>query len=334
MGSLLEIENLNVAFTKKGRHINALNSLNLQLDSGRVLAVVGESGSGKTTLAMSILGLLDRENLSGFAGRILYKDTDLTRISPKEMNKIRGAEISMIFQEPQYALNPAVSIGRQIEELLIVHKIGSKAGRRRHVYEIMEAVGLPDPPRYYNFSPSQLSGGMKQRVVIAMAMVCGPSIIIADEPTTALDVTTQAQILSLLKTLKSGKSLSIILITHDLGVVAELADYIAVVYRGNLLEYGSVRDVLKFPCHPYTLGLMKCIPYTDQKQERLYTIPRPESYALKENQKGCSFYPRCTMGQQACMEVFPEMIDTGGRHLTRCPFWEDTKLNFGEDTKL
>lgn len=334
MGSLLEIENLNVSFTKKGRHINALNSLNLQLDSGRILAVVGESGSGKTTLAMSILGLLDKENLSGFAGRILYKGADLTGMSSKEMNKIRGAEISMIFQEPQYALNPAVSIGRQIEELLTVHKIGSKAGRKKRVYEIMEAVGLPDPPKYYSFGPSQLSGGMKQRVVIAMAMVCGPSIIIADEPTTALDVTTQAQILSLLKTMKAGKSLSIILITHDLGVVAELADYIAVVYRGNLLEYGNVRDVLKSPCHPYTLGLIKCIPYADQKQERLYTIPKPESFALTEGQKGCSFYPRCAMRQQACTETSPEMIDTGIGHLTRCPFWENAKLNFGEDIKL
>lgn len=330
MGSLLEIEKLNVSFTKKGRHINALNGLDLRLDAGSVLAVVGESGSGKTTLAMSILGLLDRETLSGFSGRILYKGTDLTGKSSKEMNKIRGSEISMIFQEPQYALNPAVNIGRQIEELLIVHKKVGKADRRKRVYEIMEGVGLPDPPKYYNFRPSQLSGGMKQRAVIAMAMVCEPSIIIADEPTTALDVTTQAQILSLLKNLKAGKNISIILITHDLGVVAELADCIAVVYLGNLLEYGSVGDVLKDPRHPYTLGLLKCIPYADQKQERLYTIPRPELNASGNMQKGCSFYPRCAMRQQQCSESIPELLDAGSHHLARCPLWADVKTKSGE----
>lgn len=326
MNKLLDIKELEVSFIENRRKVNILDGVDLSIDRGQVVAVVGESGSGKTTMAMSIMGLLNNEGGLRREGKILFEGDDLLRKNSKEMNAIRGKHIGMIFQEPLTALNPEMTIGEQIGELLEIHGCSDKAEKRDMVMKVMEDVGLPNPGNLYYYYPSQLSGGMKQRVIIAMSIVCGPKLVIADEPTTALDVTTQAQILSLLKDLKKRKGLSMLFITHDLGVVAEMADQVTVMYCGTVVEYGSVGDIFQNPCHPYASGLMKCMPYVDTRQDYLYTIPGGLPSPVNRPTKGCVFYYRCSIHKDECQEWKPCMFDAGAGHRTRCLRWKEFAL--------
>jgi oligopeptide/dipeptide ABC transporter ATP-binding protein len=322
MGNLLEIHDLNVSFKVDRNIIDVLTGVNLKIESGEIVALVGESGSGKTTTAMMIMGLLRMYPNLIKSGRIDFQGKDLIRLPERDMHHLRGGSIGMVFQEPLSALNPAMSVGEQIEETLMLHGWKDRAQRRKRVLEVMREVGLPNPEAVYTMLPRQLSGGMKQRVVIAMAVSCRPDLIIADEPTTALDVTTQAQILSLLRKLKKEYNLSVILITHDLGVVAEMADKVAVMYGGLVLEQAPVREIFSRPSHPYTAGLMKCIPYVGRKIDKLYAIPGSVPHASR-SMSGCIFYPRCDIKSEGCNTSRPELYEISESHTSRCMRWKE-----------
>lgn len=289
---LLKVENLHVHFKTEDGIIKAVNGVNFELFSGETLAIVGESGSGKTVTALSTIRLLD-ENGWISEGKIRYKDIDVLALSDNQLRKIRGKEISMIFQEPMTALNPVFTIGDQIIESLELHLDMGKQEARNRAIELLTKVGIPEPERRIDQYPHELSGGMRQRAMIAMALSCNPSILIADEPTTALDVTIQAQILELMKELQKEFQMSIIFITHDLGVVAEMADRAIVMYGGEVVESADIITIFKKPRHPYTWGgLMNSIPRIDRDEERLLSIPGVVPNPLNFP-KGCKFSNRC-----------------------------------------
>lgn len=315
--TVLEVKGLKTYFYTDEGVLPGVDGLDFVLEKGKVLAIVGESGCGKSVTSLSILRIVQSPPGRIIDGQILYNKTDFLKLSEHEMRKIRGNDISMIFQEPMTSLNPVFTVGRQIMESIILHqKLDKKAARTRAI-EMLTLVGIPTPERVVDEYPHQLSGGMRQRVMIAMALACNPKILIADEPTTALDVTIQAQILRLISDLKDKMNTSVILITHDLGVVAEIANDVMVMYAGEAVEYGDVHDLYKKPLHPYTEGLLKSVPVLGRKTDTLYsipgTVPSPKDYP-----KGCRFAPRCSYCTDRCLKEHPPLFEMADGRKSRC----------------
>lgn len=318
MKKILEIKNLETAFRIKDDYFNAVDNVSLDLHSNEVLAIVGESGCGKSTLATTVMGL-HNENLTKSTGEIIYDGKNLLELSEDELNKIRTKEIGMIFQDPLSSLNPLQKIGKQIEEALVYHTELKKEEREARVIELLTQVGIPNPQRCAKQYPHELSGGMRQRVMIAMALSCKPNIIIADEPTTALDVTIQAQILDLLKQLQEEMHAGVILITHDLGVVAEMADRVAVLYAGEVVELGTAEQVFQNPQHPYTRSLLRSIPQLDgDGNEDLYAIEGMVPSIKNLDRTGCRFAPRVPWLKEEAHEEKPSLHEVEAGHFVRC----------------
>ena len=322
---LLEVRNLKTYFYTEDGVVRAVDGVNFEVYPGEVLGIVGESGCGKSVTSLSIMRLVSAPGKIA-EGEVLLDGENLLDLSEEEMTKIRGNRISMIFQQPQSALNPVFQVSDQIAEVLNIHKdFGKEAGQQRAV-ELLKMVGIPDPERRAEAYPHELSGGMAQRVMIAMALACVPELLIADEPTTALDVTIQAQILDLMRELRQKMGTSVILITHDLGVVAELAERVAVMYAGEVVEQAEVNDLFEQPLHPYTQGLIGSIPILGQIKERLAVIPGsvPNLINLPP---GCRFAPRCAsrekFGLTICTDVKPELKEAAPDHLVRCWLYHD-----------
>ncbi|MER2036636.1 MAG: ABC transporter ATP-binding protein [Solibacillus sp.] len=318
---LLTIRNLRTSFRIKDTFYPAVDNVSLTLRKNEILAIVGESGCGKSTLATSIVGLHNSINTK-VEGEILYNDQNLANLTEEQFNKLRGNDIGFIFQDPLSALNPLMRIGEQIEEGLIYHSKLNKQEREKRVIELLDQVGIPNPPRVAKQFPHQLSGGMRQRVMIAIALSGKPAIIIADEPTTALDVTIQAQILDLLKSLQDEIQSGIILITHDLGVVAEVADRVAVMYAGQVIEEAPVVELFRNPKHPYTRSLLKSIPQTNSENESLEVIQGMVPSLTKLPREGCRFASRIPWMDASVHEANPELHEVGPGHLVRCTCWE------------
>lgn len=319
---ILDVKDLVVQFNTDRGVITAVNGVNLEVYKGKTLGVVGESGSGKSVTALSIMGLIPNPPGKIANGSIKYRGEELTTIAQTDMRKIRGNKISMIFQEPMTSLNPVFTVGNQIEEVLKLHQTElDKEARRKKAIEMLTLVGIPAPEKRVKEYPHQLSGGMRQRVMIAMALSCEPDILIADEPTTALDVTIQAQILELMKKLQDELGMAIIMITHDLGVVAETCDDVAVMYCGKIVEKGDVRTIFRQPQHPYTVGLLHSIPSYDsttgENKGRLSTIEGmvPSLFDLP---KGCSFQDRCGHVSEACKQEEPKLEQLHEGHEVSC----------------
>ena len=314
--ALLELKDLHTFFRTKKGIVKAVNGVSYSVETGRTLGVVGESGSGKSVSAMSILQLLDGNGYID-SGEILFEGRDLTKLTEKEMYSVRGNDISVIFQEPMTSLNPVFTVSRQVSEPFIIHQGMTKKQAAAKVIEMLADVKIPNPHIVAKQYPHQLSGGMRQRVMIAMALSCNPKLLICDEPTTALDVTIQAQILDLINELKEKLGTSVMMITHDLGVIAEVADDVMVMYAGKVVEYGSADDIFESPKHPYTSGLMNCIPkLTDEDHTRLDVI-KGMVPSFDQMPKGCAFCPRCSEAKDICRERMPELMDVNG-HKVRC----------------
>jgi oligopeptide/dipeptide ABC transporter ATP-binding protein len=315
MDPLLRVEQLTTVFDLPSGVVPAVNDVSFDIQHGETLGIVGESGSGKSVTAFSIMRLVQAPGrIAG--GAIYFKGRNLLELSERDMQRVRGAEISLIFQEPMTALNPVFTIGDQLCETLLVHGKTTRREARARAVELLQAVRIPDAAARVNDYPHQLSGGMRQRVLIAMALACKPALVIADEPTTALDVTIQAQILDLLRDMKAAFNLSLMLITHDLGVIAETADRVAVMYAGRIVEQGAVRDVFRQPQHPYTRGLLASIP-GGARGSRLRAIEGtvPMLGALPP---GCAFNPRCPDRIDVCAQSAPDDIATGEGHTAKC----------------
>jgi len=313
---LLRVSDLQTHFFTDAGVVRAVDGVSFDVYAGQTLAVVGESGSGKSVSALSILRLVPEPPGRIVGGSVFFKGRNLLEASAREVRSIRGKEISMIFQEPMTSLNPVFTCGEQIIETLVVHeKIGRRAARQRAI-EMLDLVGIPSPAQRVDEYPHQMSGGMRQRVMIAMALACHPAVLIADEPTTALDVTIQAQILELLRRLQREMGMAVILITHDLGVVAETADHVAVMYAGRVVEYCDVRSAFRKPLHPYTAGLQASLPRLDATLDRLRVIPgsvpNPARFPV-----GCRFHPRCPVAQNRCLND-PDLVAIEAGHLSRC----------------
>ena len=312
---LLSVKNLNVEYSSGGDIIHAVNGVSFDLEKGQTLGLVGETGAGKTTVAKSIIRVLQTPPAKIAGGEIYFKGEDLIQKTNDEMTDIRGREISMIFQDPMTALNPTMTIGNQIAESILRHTNLSAAEAKIKALEMLDKVGIHQG-RYNNF-PYQFSGGMKQRVVIAMALVFAPELLLADEPTTALDVTIQAQILETIRGFKEGSEMSMILITHDLGIVAENCDMVAIIYAGQILEYGTKVDIFKHPTHPYTKGLFASLPSAAKGKRRLQPIhgfpPDPRDLPL-----GCSFAPRCPYATDECRQAPIADVRLSDTHICKC----------------
>ena len=317
---LLEVSGLKTYFQDRKGQVPAVDGVDFILRKGETLGVVGESGCGKSVTSMSILHLLPPKGRI-VDGTIRFKGRDITHLPPAEMAKLRGKEIAMIFQEPMTSLNPVYTVGYQISEMILRHEKVSKKEARARAIEMLRLVNIPAPEKRIDEYPHELSGGMRQRVMIAMALSCNPELLIADEPTTALDVTIQAQILDLMRTLKQTLNTSIMMITHDLGVVAEMSDYVLVMYAGMVMEYSDVRSLFADPLHPYTQGLLKALPRMGESQEKLYVIDGvvPSLYELPT---GCRFWPRCAYATERCKHEIPALYEVEGRKI-RCFRYEN-----------
>ena len=319
---LLEIKNLSTSFRIKDTYYRAVDNVSLTLRKNEILAIVGESGCGKSTLATSIVGL-HNSITTKVEGEIIYNNQNLVNLTDEQFNKLRGNDIGFIFQDPLSALNPLMRIGEQIEEGLIYHTKLTKQERQKRVLELIDQVGIPNVERVARQFPHQLSGGMRQRVMIAIALSGKPAIIIADEPTTALDVTIQAQILDLLKSLQDEIQSGIILITHDLGVVAEIADRVAVMYAGQVIEEASVVELFRNPKHPYTRSLLKSIPQTNSENEELEVIQGMVPSLMNLPREGCRFSPRIPWIPASVHEASPQLHEISPGHLVRCTCWKE-----------
>jgi oligopeptide/dipeptide ABC transporter ATP-binding protein len=324
--TLLKIENLWVEFhTVEGVH-QAVRGSTWEIAAGESLGIVGESGSGKSVTALSIMGLIPNPPGKITEGRILFEGRDLLRLEPHELNDIRGNEISMVFQEPMTSLNPIHSCGKQVMETLILHKGDTKDTASARALELLDMVGIPMPEQRLKAYPHQLSGGMRQRVMIAIALACQPKLLIADEPTTALDVTIQAQILELMKDLRREINTSILMITHNIGIIAELCSRVIVMYAGQVVEISPVRELLRLPMHPYSEGLINSMPTINRGKKQLFsiegTVPSPFNMP-----PGCSFAPRCKYAKDICYQECPSLTDLGNRRTTRC--WYYGEMNKG-----
>jgi oligopeptide/dipeptide ABC transporter ATP-binding protein len=315
--NLLEVRGLRTYFASERGEVRAVDGVDLELERGRTLGIVGESGCGKSVTALSIMGLVPQPPGRIAGGEVLLEGEDLLKAPPRRMRELRGDQLSMIFQEPMTSLNPAFPVGEQIAEALLRHRSISKEEARSSSIEMLRRVRIPTPERRALDYPHQLSGGMRQRVMIAMALACNPKLLIADEPTTALDVTIQAQILELMRALRAELGTAIILITHDLGVIAELADDVAVMYAGKVIERCAAGRLFAEPQHPYTVGLLGSIPRLHLEQERLSAIEGfvPDAAAFPQ---GCRFHPRCPFAVEKCRAEIPPLLPMGNSHYAAC----------------
>ena len=315
MSKLLEINNLTVHYETVDGIVHAVEGLNLSLDKGQTLGLVGETGAGKTSTMKAIMRILPQPPAKVKGGKIFFQGENLLEKSEANMRKIRGKKISMIFQDPMTSLNPIMTVGHQIAEVVHIHSSVTKRQAQDLAAKMLETVGIK-AERATDY-PHQFSGGMKQRVVIAMALACNPDLLIADEPTTALDVTIQAQVLALMKKLKTERNMAMILITHDLGIVAENCDSVAIMYAGEIVEYGSLTDIFKDARHPYTKGLFACIPDLDSDEDMLTPIPglMPDPSNLP---KGCNFCPRCSVSRKCCQDHDAELVEVTPGHFVKC----------------
>lgn len=330
--TVLEVNSLQTTFFTDGGEIPAVDHVDFHIKEGEILGIVGESGCGKSVTSLSVMGLVPNPPGKVVGGEVLYKGKNLLDMSDKQMRQIRGNEIAMIFQEPMTSLNPVFTIGSQMVEAILIHqkKMSKKQAKERAI-ELLTLVGLARAKEMMHEYPHQLSGGMRQRVMIAMALVCDPEVLIADEPTTALDVTTQAQILKLMKSLNERLQTAIMLITHDLGVVAETCERIIVMYAGQVIEEASVQTIFDNPQHPYTQGLIKSVPDIRRKEERLHSItgnvPVPGSV-----KKGCKFAARCAFAFDRCHVEDPELYHTSETQKTRCFLYDKEGVEKNETT--
>ncbi|MCW5851914.1 MAG: ABC transporter ATP-binding protein [Anaerolineae bacterium] len=326
MGTLLDVKNLNTRFYTQDGVVNAVNDVSFTLDEGETLAVVGESGSGKSVTMLSVMRLIASPPGRITSGEIMFDGRDLLKLDDDEIRQIRGNRIAMIFQDPMTSLNPVLTINQQISEVLQLHLGMDKAAAKRRAIELLEKVNIPEAARRVDDYPHQFSGGMRQRVMIAMMLAANPQLLIADEPTTALDVTISAQILDLVKRLKKEVGMAVIWITHDLGVVAGMADRVIVMYAGRIVEQAPVGELYASPRHPYALGLLKSIPRLDEiRKEKLEPIEGlpPD---LINYPTGCPFAPRCPYAIQKCLEERPPLAPTTStKHLSACWRWQDVK---------
>lgn len=311
----LSVKDLNVVYHSDGAVVHAVNGVSFELKRGQSIGLVGETGAGKTTIAKAILGILPEMNSKVESGEIWLDGEDLLTMTEKKMLKVRGHKIAMVFQDPMTALNPVMRVGSQIAEAIRLHNDVSKKEAMGRAEKMLEMVGIP-ASRYREY-PHQFSGGMKQRVVIAMALACNPELLLADEPTTALDVTIQAQVLEMVSDLKKKQNTSMVMITHDLGIVAEVCDTVAVIYAGQLVEYGKKEDIFDQPSHPYTLGLFGAIPSISGEADRLKPVDGlpPDPTDLP---KGCHFSPRCPYATERCRTFKPALTEIGAGHTCRC----------------
>ncbi|MFF5848212.1 ABC transporter ATP-binding protein [[Kitasatospora] papulosa] len=320
---LLEVRDLHVEFHTRDGVAKAVNGVNYSVAEGETLAVLGESGSGKSVTAQAVMGILDMPPGRISGGEILFKDRDLLKLKADERRRIRGQEMAMIFQDALSSLNPVLSVGQQLGEMFVVHRGMSRGDARAKAIELMDRVRIPAARERVGDFPHQFSGGMRQRIMIAMAMALEPSLIIADEPTTALDVTVQAQVMDLLAELQHELNMGLILITHDLGVVADVADKIAVMYAGRIVETSPVHEIYQAPAHPYTKGLLRSIPRLDQKGQELYAIKGLPPNLL-HIPPGCAFHPRCPMAQAVCRTDVPPLYTVDEERRSACHFWKET----------
>jgi len=314
---LLEIQELSVRFQTEDGVARAVDGVSFDVGQSETFCLVGESGCGKSVTALSIMGLIPSPAGEIVSGRILFEGDDVLLLSPRQMRAMRGSRLSMVFQEPMTSLNPVLTVGYQVVESLRVHQGVRRHDARVQAADILDRVGIPDARQCMRMYPHQMSGGMQQRVMIAMALACRPSMLIADEPTTALDVTIQAQILDLLRNLQRSLGMSVLLITHDLGVVAELGDQVGVMYAGSIVECGDVMTVFRRPLHPYTIGLLMSRPVIGSGKSRLNVIPGhvPDPHS---HPSGCRFHPRCSMAVPACSRIVPELREFGAEHRAAC----------------
>jgi len=318
---LLIVRNLKTYFYTEDGVVKAVDGVDFEVYEGETLGIVGESGCGKSVTSLSIMRLLDEKGRI-VDGEVIFRGKNLLELPEDEMRRIRGNEIAMIFQEPMVALNPVYTIGDQIIEAITLHQNVDEHEARKMAIDLLRKVGIPEPEKRIDEYPHQLSGGMRQRAMIAMALSCRPSLLIADEPTTALDVTIQAQILELMKELQKEYGMAIILITHDMGVIAETADRVVVMYAGKVVEYADVRTLFNDPKHPYTYGLLTSIPRLDIEQEKLKSIPGVVPDPLNFP-SGCRFHPRCEFFEKGKCDVSePELVEVEKGHKVRCYFWE------------
>ena len=315
---VLEVNNLRTYFNTSDGIVRSVDGISFSLEKGKTLAIVGESGCGKSVTSFSIAGLLSYPGYIA-GGEILLNGVDLVKLSDKEMRAYRGKKVSMVFQEPMTSLNPVLTVGQQLDEIFLLHRKVSRAEAKRLSVELIEEVGIPRASVIHGNYPHQLSGGMRQRIVIAMALACDPELLIADEPTTALDVTIQAQILELMTRLIRDRGKSMIFITHDLGVVAEIADDVLVMYAGKPVEYAEVHELFKNPCHPYTQCLLASLPDEKKQDQELYSISGmvPDLLHLP---KGCYFCPRCPLAESCCSDAGPAMARVSEGHFAACYF--------------
>lgn len=319
---LLDVKGLNTAFRIKDDYFNAVDNVSISLHRNEILAIVGESGCGKSTLATTIIGLHNM-NYTSVSGEVLYQGKNLLTLSEAEYNKVRGGDIGMIFQDPLSALNPLQRVGDQIEESLVYHTDLNSEQRKARVLELIKQVGIPNPERVRRQFPHQLSGGMRQRIIIAIALACKPDIIIADEPTTALDVTIQAQILDLLLDLQKEINAGVILITHDLGVVSQVANRVCVMYAGQVVEEAPVDELFNNPLHPYTRSLLNSIPQDNSQDKHLHVIEGMVPSLKNLPREGCRFSPRIPWIPQSAHEEHPELHEVSPGHFVRCTCWKE-----------
>ncbi|OAT88016.1 ABC transporter ATP-binding protein [Candidatus Arthromitus sp. SFB-turkey] len=314
---IVEFKNLSISFKIDEGIVRAVNDVSFEVRKGEVLGIVGESGCGKSVTSMSLMRLLPVPPTIYESGSINLNGVDILSLSEEEMREKRGSEVAIIFQEPMTSLNPVMKIGHQISEVMLIHQKISKSEAKKRAIELINLVGIPRAESIFNSYPHELSGGMRQRIMIAIALACNPKVLIADEPTTALDVTIQAQILDLIKNMKSKFDMSIMMITHDLGVIAEMADYVIVMYAGKIVEKAKVLDIFKNPKHPYTIGLMKSKPTFEGNNEKLYSIPGqvPNPMNLPNY---CYFYERCDRRKDICKKGIPDLISVGNSHYVSC----------------
>ncbi|MRX73761.1 ATP-binding cassette domain-containing protein [Bacillus lacus] len=326
MEKVLDVKNITISIKNDRSETIVVDSVNFHLKKGEVLGIVGESGCGKSITSLSIMGLLQKPQVNVTEGEILFKNKNLLNYNEKQMRDLRGNDIAMIFQEPMTSLNPLFKIGDQLQEAYMVHHRKSRRDAKERAVQMLKLVGLPRAEQLMKEYPHQLSGGMRQRVMIAMAMICDPEVLIADEPTTALDVTIQAQILALMKDLNEKLDTSIIFITHDLGVVAEMCDRILVMYAGRVVEEGDVKTIFTNPQHPYTRGLLQSVPDIRIKKEKLYSIsgqvPKPGTVKY-----GCTFAQRCDAVHDRCRVESPDLYKVDSRHHSRCFLVEEGDAN-------
>lgn len=320
MEHLLEIKNLNVTFRNGKKSTSVISGLSLHIGANERLGIVGESGSGKSVTSLAVMRLLPEES-TNIGGEILFKDRNLLEISEAEMQSVRGNRIAMIFQEPMTSLNPIHTCGKQIAESVLLHSKATKKEAEARALELLKLCGIPDPERRMKEYPHQLSGGMRQRIMIAIALACDPELLIADEPTTALDVTIQAQILELMKSLSKDRNIGIIMITHDLGIVYDFCDRVVVVYTGEIVEAAPVRDLFRTPLHPYTVGLIGALPQPERAAERLEAVEGmvPDADDMPD---GCHFSPRCKHATDKCIAEHPPLSTLSDGRQVRC-FYAD-----------